>query len=116
MASWDGGSGGGSGSGDFEEKDDFLKPSPSQLVLTPQPPEEIQPDSEENVQEQTEDLFRNFVYQTYRNETSHQPYNSTPVSPELVNLPRIPDRSEHSYLFRLLDINNKFCGLRVKRN
>ena len=75
-----------------DEKDDFMKPSPSQMLLTPRPPDEICPDSEENVKEQTEDLFRNFVYQRYRNDIIQQSYNNNPVDPELVSLPRIPDR------------------------
>ena len=87
MASWNGTS-----ESDGEEKDDFMKPSPSQMLLAPLPPGEICPDSEENVQDQTEDLFRNFVYQRYRNDNIQQNYDNNPVDPELVNLPRIPDR------------------------
>lgn len=86
MATWDG-----SVESDGEENDAFMKPSPSQLQLTPKPPEEICPDTEENVMEQTEDLFRNFVYQRYRTENIRCTYDNTPVDPELLNFPRIPD-------------------------
>ena len=87
MASWNGSSG-----TNGEDRDDFMKPSPSQMQLVPRPPEEICPDSEENVKEQTEDVFRNFVYQRYRNDNIQQSYDNDPVEPDLINLPSNPDR------------------------
>ncbi|XP_076445134.1 bcl-2 homologous antagonist/killer-like [Babylonia areolata] len=109
MASWDGSS---HSQNDGEEKDSFLKPSPSQVMLTPRPPDEISPDSEENVKEQTEDVFRNFVYQRYRNDNIQQPYENTPVDPEITNLPRIPDSSSAEIGRQLArigdDINEKY--------
>ncbi|KAL8599282.1 hypothetical protein ACOMHN_007997 [Nucella lapillus] len=86
MASWDGGSDSGG-----EEGDGFLRPSQSQLRLVPQPPLPLQPDTEQHVQEQTEDVFRNFVYQQYRTEHIRQAYDNHRVDPALVSLPRIPD-------------------------
>lgn len=108
MASRDGSFGG----GDWEEKDDFMKPSPSQLQLTPQHLDDIHPDSEENVQQQTTDLFVNFVYQSYRNDNIHQSYDNTPVDPLLVSLPRIPDSPAAEIGRRLArigdDINERY--------
>ncbi|KAL8582511.1 hypothetical protein ACOMHN_065490 [Nucella lapillus] len=109
MASWDGSS---ESQNDGEEKDSFMRPSPSQILLTPRPPEEICPDSEEHVKEETEDLFRNFVYQRYRNDNIQQSYDNNPVNPEIVSLPRIPDSSAAEIGRQLArigdDINEKY--------
>lgn len=82
------------------------------MQLTPKPPTEIHPDSEENVREETEDLFRNFVYQRYRNENIQQQYDSTPVDPELLNLPKVPATSAAQIGRQLArigdDINEKY--------
>ncbi|XP_076466802.1 bcl-2 homologous antagonist/killer-like [Babylonia areolata] len=86
MASWNG-----SSDSDREPADEFMKAPVNQVQLLPRPPEDLRPDTEENVQQQTEDVFRNFVYQQYRNDNIRQSYNNNPVDPELVNLPRVPD-------------------------
>ncbi|KAK7500098.1 hypothetical protein BaRGS_00008645 [Batillaria attramentaria] len=89
MASWNG-----SSDSDGEEPvDGFLKPSSAQMQLVPRPPEEIHPDSEENVKEETEGVFMNFVYQTYRSDNIQQSYDNMPVDPALVDFPSIPDTS-----------------------
>ncbi len=45
--------------------------------------EELTPDTEENVAEQTDGIFRNFVYQMYTTERSDQEADDTPSLPEI---------------------------------
>ncbi|XP_041354312.1 bcl-2 homologous antagonist/killer-like [Gigantopelta aegis] len=81
MASW------GSDSG---SEDDFIRPPRSPRLMIPHPPEQLHPDTEQNVAEQTEDIFKNFFYQRYRQEQIRQPYDATPRVPELLEFGEAP--------------------------
>ena len=52
----------------------------------------VEPDTEENVEAQTETVFRNYVYQSYRHDSMRQELDLTPAIPELVNFPTDPIR------------------------
>lgn len=81
---------------DFEAEggmDDFLRPAETnQLVVMQRSRQEVEVDTEEHVQEQTEDLFRSFVHQRFRNDNSHHNYENIPTTPVLVNLPIFRDK------------------------
>ena len=83
MASWE---------SDSEKEDDFVRPPRSPHLMIPHPPENIHPDTEEHVAEQTKDIFQNFFYQRYRQEQIRQPYDATPIVPELLEIGEAPLR------------------------
>ncbi|XP_005102292.2 bcl-2 homologous antagonist/killer [Aplysia californica] len=60
------------------------------LVRVRSAPHMMQPDSEENVQAQSEAVFLNYVYQSYRNDSVRTDVDSTPAAPELINFPASP--------------------------
>lgn len=75
----------------------------------------IAPDTEENVQAQTETVFRNYVYQSYRHDSMREEADMTPVAPELVNFPTNPV-SPAAQIGRELarfgdDINEKYADV-----
>lgn len=96
MASWDRDT-----NSDHEERDEY----PTQVFAPPPPPLEITPDTEENVENETEELFQNFVYQRHRNENSQQNYSNIPVVPELVNFPSVPNRFVYGAVDRIIFVH-----------
>ncbi|GFS13291.1 BCL-2 homologous antagonist/killer-like [Elysia marginata] len=88
----------------------------SQLgLLRPRSLPNIQPDTEENVEAQTETVFRNYVYQSYRHDSMREEVDLTPVVPELVNFPTNPV-SPAAQIGRELarfgdDINEKYADV-----
>lgn len=50
----------------------------------------LSPDTEEHVAEQTDGVFRNFVYQMYVTHQSNQDADDTPNMPELTAFPDEP--------------------------
>ncbi|XP_046569499.1 bcl-2 homologous antagonist/killer-like [Haliotis rubra] len=84
MASWNG--------GDRNSDDDFSHPPREPRYAIPEVPrpENLRPDTEDNVQRQTEDVFRNFMYQSYRQTQIRQQYDSTPRIQEFVSMNQDP--------------------------
>ncbi|XP_071115255.1 bcl-2 homologous antagonist/killer-like [Haliotis cracherodii] len=84
MASWNG--------GDRSSDDDFIHPprEPKYIIPTVPQPENLRPDTEDNVQSQTEDVFMNFMYQSYRQTQIRQQYDSTPRIHEFVSMNQDP--------------------------
>ncbi|KAL3881757.1 hypothetical protein ACJMK2_028268 [Sinanodonta woodiana] len=74
MASWNGGAGKG-------PPNPPISPNLKQM----QGPDNFHQDSEENVTQQTEEVFQNFLYQSYRNEKMKQEFDATPSVTEFVN-------------------------------
>lgn len=72
--------GGGSGS---DGDDHFDPPKTPRMVLKEEPGAELSPDTEDNVAEQTDSVFRHFVYQLYAIDRSDQDADDTPNLPEL---------------------------------
>ncbi|KAK3782708.1 hypothetical protein RRG08_037708 [Elysia crispata] len=75
----------------------------------------VEPDTEENVEAQTETVFRNYVYQSYRHDSMRQELDLTPAIPELVNFPTDPI-SPAAQIGRELarfgdDINEKYADV-----
>lgn len=77
MAAWN-------GRGDGEK----TLPSPS--VKQVPSPENIQPDTEQNVCDEAEDVFKNFLYQSWRQDQSRQDFDNTPNVPQLTNFTADP--------------------------
>lgn len=50
----------------------------------------FEPDTEENVEAQTEEVFLNYVYQSYRNDTMHGEMDSSFAVPGLLNFTASP--------------------------
>ena len=53
-------------------------------------PENIQPDTEQNVCDEAEDVFKNFLYQSWRQDQSRQDFDNTPNVPQLTNFTADP--------------------------
>ncbi|RUS73147.1 hypothetical protein EGW08_019089 [Elysia chlorotica] len=75
----------------------------------------VQPDTEENVEAQTETVFRNYVYQSYGHDSMRESLDLTPAIPELVNFPTDPV-SPAAQIGRELakfgdDINEKYADV-----
>ena len=66
-----------------DPNDPFDPPKTPQLVLKDNDGEELTPDTEENVAQQTDGVFRNFVYHMYSNDRSEQDADDTPNLPEI---------------------------------
>lgn len=75
MATWDG-----RGEGKMSSKS--MKQVPS--------PESVQPDSEQNVCDEAEDVFKNFLYQSWRQDQIRQDFDNTPNVPQLTNFTADP--------------------------
>ncbi|CAG5127357.1 unnamed protein product [Candidula unifasciata] len=71
-------------------------------------------DTEENVGAQTEEVFRNYVYQRYRNDTMREEVDSLPRVPELMNFtatPMSPAAEIGRHLARMGDeLNTKYAN------
>jgi len=66
-----------------DPNDPFDPPKTPQLVLKDKDGEELSPDTEENVADQTDGIFRNFVYHMYSIDRSEQDADDTPNLPEI---------------------------------
>ena len=67
-----------------DPNDPFDPPRTPRLVLKPcEVDEELNPDSEDNVIEQTDGIFRNFVCQMFNQGRAGQEADDTPSLPEL---------------------------------
>ena len=66
-----------------DPNDPFEPPKTPRMVLKDKDGEELSPDTEENVADQTDGIFRNFVYQMYNLDRSDQDADDTPNIPEL---------------------------------
>ena len=85
-----GASGGGGGNGDNPD-DPGDPPRTPRLKLKEEDLTPLSPDTEENVAEQTDGVFRNFVFNMYTNERSEQDGpDDTPDMPELTAFPDEP--------------------------
>ncbi|KAL5009909.1 hypothetical protein ScPMuIL_012214 [Solemya velum] len=111
MANWN-------GSGDQHQSSFGNKmppPSPDMVQVHRQlsPQAQFARDSEDNVSDQTEDVFRNFLYQSYRQEQSQQDFDETPAIPELVTFTADPLSSAARVGRQLAkigdDINNQYA-------
>ncbi|KAK3584358.1 hypothetical protein CHS0354_009269 [Potamilus streckersoni] len=103
MASWNGGPGKGS-------PNPPISPNLKQM----QGPDNFHQESEENVTQQTEEVFRNFLYQSYRNEKMKQEFDATPSVTEFANFTQDP-LSPASQVGRQLakigdDINERYAN------
>ncbi|BFZ10223.1 hypothetical protein BsWGS_13262 [Bradybaena similaris] len=64
----------------------FRFPTPSAAMVQVRPGVAVMhPDTEENVAAQTEEVFLNYAYQSYRNDMMRDEVNSLPRVPELIN-------------------------------
>ena len=66
-----------------DPNDPFDPPKTPRMVLKDKDSVELSPDTEENVGEQTDGIFRNFVYQMYNINREEQDADDTPNLPEL---------------------------------
>lgn len=77
MATWDG-----RGEGERWMPSPTVKQVPS--------PEGVQPDTEQNVCDEAEDVFKNFLYQSWRQDQIRQDFDNTPNVPQLTNFTADP--------------------------
>lgn len=68
---------------DDDPNDPFDPPKTPHMVLKEDAPNELSPDTEENVAQQTDSVFRNFVYHMNALDRSGQDADDTPALPEL---------------------------------
>ncbi|KAK2188737.1 hypothetical protein NP493_123g00010 [Ridgeia piscesae] len=66
-----------------DPNDPFDPPRTPHMILKDEHSEDLTPDTEQNVCEQTDGVFRNFVYQMFTNNRSEQEADDTPSLPEL---------------------------------
>ncbi len=77
--------------GDNNEDDQEDPPRTPRLKLKDEDTEPLCPDTEEHVMEQTDGIFRNFVYQMYTNcQERDSGSDDTPDMPELTAFPEEP--------------------------
>ena len=74
-----------------DPNDPFDPPKTPRMVLKDSDSgEELTPDTEQNVGEETDAVFRNFVYHMINNQRSEQEADDTPNFPELTAFPDQP--------------------------
>lgn len=67
-----------------DPNDPFDPPKTPRMVLKADAPDELSPDTEQNVADQTDSVFRNFVYQMNAfDRSSQEAADDTPSLPEL---------------------------------
>ena len=69
--------------GGNDPNDHFDPPKTPQMVLKSDATDVLSPDTEENVREQTEGIFRNFVYQMHNLDHANDDADNSPSLPEL---------------------------------
>ena len=82
--------GGGGGGGEDPSYPGGDPPRTPRLKLKDEAEGPLSPDTEEHVAEQTDGVFRNFVYQMYTRAQSQQDADDTPNMPELTAFPDEP--------------------------
>ena len=70
-----------------DPNDKFDPPKTPRVVLATDPSQTLNPDTEENVIEETDGIFRNFVYQMQTIEHSNGEPDDTPSFSELTAFP-----------------------------
>lgn len=66
-----------------DPNDHFDPPKTPHMVLKEDAPNQLSPDTEENVVQQTDSIFRNFVYHMNALDRNGQEADDTPALPEL---------------------------------
>ena len=80
----------GGGDGPNDPSDRFDPPKTPRLVMVEGGEKALHPDTEDNVAEQTDGIFRNFVHQMYDLERMGGEADNTPNMPEITAFPDQP--------------------------